>query len=45
MGINDNISEDAERDGNLLKYSQEEENVFFSISNLNSTLKAFEKKC
>ena len=44
MGINDNVSEDAERDGSLLKYSQEEESVFFSISNLNSTLKAFEKK-
>ena len=31
MGINDNVSEDAERDSSLLKYSQEEESVFFSI--------------
>lgn len=44
LGFEDHVSEDAEKDSELAIFTQEDEEYFFTISNIHNTLKSFEKK-
>jgi hypothetical protein len=44
LGLHDSISEDAEKDSSLTNFSQEDEGEFFTLGNIQNTLKLFEKK-
>jgi hypothetical protein len=44
LGIDNVISEDAEKDNSLSFFTQDDEDYFFTISNIYNTLKAFEKR-
>ena len=44
IGLDNVISEDAEKDNSLSFFTQDDEDYFFSISNIYNTLKAFEKR-
>lgn len=44
MGFNQSVSKDAETDSSLSHYTQDEEGEFFTLSNIYTTLKMYEKK-